>query len=167
MTGSGVFRPPYVMGAKGNPPQPSKERSDMDKVTLLGRLNNEDGQVWSYVLKKVLVAVLIGAIITQCGPIIWNHISVHGAADDVAEEAAIAYQNSKGNMDEVYKIVEEALSDRDVRLDGTIGVVMGPDGKPQSVTVPVRKVVNTFLFENVGYLCRYTEAKAFAEHPLP
>jgi uncharacterized protein (UPF0333 family) len=131
------------------------------------RLHGEDGQVWEYVLKIILVAVVIGAIITQCGPIIWNQISIHGTADDAAEEAATAYQQSKGNMEVVYEVVQELLDDRDVRLDGNITVVKGLNGEPDIISVPVRKIVNTYLFQNVGYLCRYTEAKALGETQVP
>jgi len=141
--------------------------NDMNGKTLFFRLRDEDGQIWSYVLKFVLVAVVIGAIIIQCGPVIWNHISIHGTADDAVEEAVTAYRNSRGNMERVNSVVKELLEDRDTRLVGTINVVKGQDGQPDTISLTVRKIVNTYLFENVGYLCRYTEAVAYSEKPAP
>jgi len=35
------------------------------------------------------------------------------------------------------------------------------------MSLSVRKIRNTFLFMNVGYLCRYTEAAAYSERAIP
>jgi len=131
------------------------------------RLQAEDGQVLSHVLTIVLIAVFIGAIIIQCGPVIWNHISIHGTADDAAQEAAITYANSRGDMDRVYEAVNGVLESSDARLDGPINVLKGLNGEPDMVTVSIRKIANTFLFEKVGYLSKYTEAHAYSEYVIP
>ena len=140
--------------------------NDMDGKHLLSELHREDGQVWSWLLKIFLVALVIGFIITQFGPIILNQISIHGTADDAVDEAAIEYLHTRGDMEKVNRVVNDLLESRDTRLVTNIAVVKGQSGEPDMITVSVRKIVNSFLFENVGYLCRYTEAKAFSERPL-
>jgi hypothetical protein len=123
-------------------------------------LKSEGGQVWSWVLGIFLVALVLGLIITQCGPIIANHINLGATAKDAADEAASVYEKTHGNMNEVQKRVSKYLEDHSARLAGDITV----DNKnPQNPTiqVPVRKIVNTALFEHVSYLAGYTEA--FAE----
>lgn len=141
--------------------------NDMNGRIILSRLHGEDGQVWSIALKILLVTVLIAAIIIQAGPIIWNHISIRGTADDAAGEAAITYRNSRGNMEEVNRVVRRFLDERDARLYSAISVVKGEGGEPDKISVSVRKIVNTYLFENIAYLCRYTEAASYGESPLP
>jgi len=138
----------------------------MDGKRFVSRLQREDGQAWNYILDIILVALVLGFLIFQFGPIVWNHISIHGTADDAAEEAVIAYRNSKGNMDRVARIVNDLIQSRDARLVTDITLVKGVNGEPDMITVQVRKIVNTYLFENVGYLCRYTEAQASSERPL-
>ncbi len=145
----------------------SKLMNDMREKILLRNLQAEDGQVWSHVLTIVLVAVLAGAIVIQCGPIIWNHISIHGTADDAAQEAAITYANSRGDMDRVHEVVRELLDRNNAKLNGPINVIQGQNGEPDLITVSIRKIVNTSLFENVGYLCKYTEAHAYSERVIP
>jgi hypothetical protein len=139
----------------------------MDGKRFILRFHSEDGQVWNIVLVIVLVAAVLGIIIIECGPIIWNHISVHGIADDASQEAGITYANNRGDMDRVYEIVQKLMDDNDAVLDGPINVIQGQNGEPDVITVSVRKIVNTFLFEKVGYLCRYTEAKAYSEYTIP
>lgn len=139
----------------------------MNLKTFLSGLESEDGQVWTYVLWIIIIAVVIGVIITQFGPIIGNHVTIGGTADKVAEEAAIAYDQSKGDMEKVYDVALQKLEESGSRLDGTISVVKGQNGEPDMMTVPVRKITDTYLFENVSYLCSYTEAKAFGEHSMP
>ncbi len=130
------------------------------------KLGNEDGQVWSYVLNILIVAAVIGFLITQCGPVIWNHIALRGTADDAAIEAATEYTQTRGNMERVNEVVKRFLEDRDARLDGPITVERDASGRAVRIGVPVRKIVNTYLFERISYLSRYTEAKAYAEKPL-
>lgn len=141
--------------------------SDMNKRDLLLGFQSEDGQVWSIVLRIVLIALVVALLIIQCGPIIWNQINVHGIADDAAQEAAITYANNKGNMEKVYQIVQDFLDDSGARLEGSINVIEGKDGESKVIAITVRKIVNTYLFENVGYLCKYTEARAYSEYTIP
>ncbi|MBN2028317.1 MAG: hypothetical protein JW854_16330 [Actinobacteria bacterium] len=139
----------------------------MDGKSFTLRLRSEDGQVWAHVLTIVLVALVVAVIIIQFGPIMWNHISINGIADDAAHEAAITYSNSHGNMDRVSEAVQRVLDDNDAVLDNPITVIEGKNGGPDSIAISVRKIVNTYLFENVGYLCRYTEAHGFSEDIIP
>ncbi len=129
------------------------------------RLSSEGGQVWVYILKIFLVALVIGLLISQFGPIIANHISTHSTASDAASEAAHIYNTSR-SMEKVTDAVVKFLTDRGARLDGAINIVYDESGRPAKISVPVRKVVNTFLFEHVGYLAPYTEAHAVGEGEL-
>jgi len=132
----------------------------MREWKFLPRLGSEQGQVWSWLLGIFLVALIVGIIITQCGPIIANHLNVGNTAKDAADQAANAYEKARGNMVEVQKDVSKFLEDHGARLAGTITVEKGSGGS-SIIYVPVRKIVNTFIFKNVSYLASYTEA--FAE----
>lgn len=125
----------------------------------------EGGQVWSYILKIFLVALLIGLLVSQFGPIIANHISTRGTAGDAADLAAHTY-NTRRSMEEVTEKVTKLLDERDARLDGSISIIYDDAGRPYKISVPVRKIVNTFLFEHVGYLSPLTEAHAVGEYNL-
>lgn len=129
------------------------------------RYCGEEGQVWIYVLKIFLVAVVVGLIISQCGPIIANHISTRGTANDAADLAARTY-NARKDMDKVREEVTKLLTERNARLDGNISIIYDDTVRPQKISVPVRKIVNTFLFEHVGYLAPLTEAHAVGECDL-
>jgi hypothetical protein len=134
---------------------------------FISRLHDEDGQVWGYVLKMVLVFVIIGVIVTQFVPIIMNYATIHSLADDAINEAVLTYEQQRGNMEKVNAAVRELLDDRDARLVGSVKVVKGQAGQPDMLNLSVRKIRNTFLFMNVGYLCRYTEAAAYSERAAP
>jgi hypothetical protein len=127
----------------------------MNMKDIVARLHGEDGQVWSYVLKIVLVAVVVGIIITQFFPIIMNYVTIHNTADDAIDEAILTYEQQRGDMKKVNAAVQDLLSDRDARLVGSM------------MSLSIRKIRNTFLFMNVGYLCRYTEASAYSERAIP
>ena len=129
------------------------------------RCRSEDGQVWTYILKIFLVALVIGLIISQCGPIIANHISTRGTASDAADLAAHTY-NTRKDMEKVTEEVTKLLDERNARLDGNISLIYDETGRPQKISVPVRRIVNTFLFEHVGYLAPLTEAHAGGECDL-
>jgi hypothetical protein len=134
---------------------------------IVSRLHGEDGQVWSYVLQIVLAFLVIGIIITQFVPIIMNYATIHNTADDAIEEAVLTYEQQRGDMEKVNAAVREVLDDRDARLVGSIKVIKGQAGQPDMMSLSVRKIRNTFIFMNVGYLCRYTEAAAYSERALP
>ncbi len=138
----------------------------MDNNRLFSRLRDEGGQVWGFVLKFALVAVVIGALIIQFGPVAWNHISIHGTAEDAAEEAVATYRDSRGDMEKVNRVVMELLEDRGARLVGTVDVIKGQGGQPDTISLTVRKIVNTRLIENIGYLCRLAEAVASSRKPV-
>jgi len=133
---------------------------------LLSRLKDEEGQVLSYLLKIILVAFLVGLIIVEAGPIIWNHISTRGTANDAAELAAHSYVNNRGDMEKVRKEVKELVEERDARLVGDIEIIKDATGRATAVKVTVRKIVNTYLFEHIGYLSPLTEAKSTSQHDL-
>ncbi len=131
-----------------------------------GAFASQDGQVWTYVLRIFLVALIIGVIISQCGPIIANQISTRGTAGDAAELAADTYNSTRGNMQEVRSKVVRFLEERGARLNGEISVESDQTGRAVKIVVPVRKIVNTFFFQHVGYLSSYTEARAVGKHDL-
>ncbi|MFW6113502.1 MAG: hypothetical protein ACOC78_01100 [Actinomycetota bacterium] len=135
----------------------------MDVRKVADRLVSEDGQVWTYLLKILVVFLVLGILITQFGPIIWNQISIRFTAKDASDRAVSTYNNSRRDMDKVYEEVEEFLNDREARLNGNITLVYDQSGHPVAISVPVRKIVNTFLFEKVGYLAPYTEAQSTQE----
>ncbi len=139
----------------------------MNIKNILSRLHGEDGQIWSYVLKIVLVAVVVGIIITQFGPIIMNYVTIHNTADDALDEAILTYEQNRGDMEKVNAAAQDLLSDRDARMVGSVKVVKGQGGQPDMMSLSVRKIRNTYLFMNVGYLCRYTEAAAYSERAIP
>ncbi|WP_287152668.1 hypothetical protein [Candidatus Solincola tengchongensis] len=138
----------------------------MDGARIRRSLSSQEGQVWTYVLRIFLAALIIGIIISQCGPVIANHIATRGTAKDAAELAADTYQKKRGNMDEVRSEVAKFLNERGARLDGDISLEYDQAGRPAKIVVPVRKIVNTFFFQHVGYLSPYTEAKAVGEEDL-
>ncbi len=124
---------------------------------FLPRLGSEQGQVWSWALGIFLVALIVGVIIVQCGPIIANHLNVGSTAQDAADEAANVYEKTRGNMVEVQKDVSKFLEDHGAHLAGNITVEKG-SGDSSIIYVPVRKIVNTYIFKNVSYLASFTEA---------
>ena len=138
---------------------------NLKNITL--RLHGEDGQIWNYVLSIILGFIVVGIIITQLFPIVMNHITIHGIADDALEEAMVTYEQQRGNMEEVNAAVQKVMSDKEARLEGNVTVVKGAGGEPDKLALSVRKIRNTYMFENIGYLCRYTEASTYSERPLP
>ena len=127
---------------------------------ILPQLQSERGQIWSWVLGIFVVAVIVGLIIAQCGPVIATHLNLSSTARDAADEAASIYEKTRGNLNEVQKSTSRYLEDRGARLAGSITVERA-SGESSIIYVPVRKIVNTFIFQNVSYLASYTEA--FAE----
>ncbi len=125
---------------------------------LHGALGSEQGQVWSWVLGIFLATVFLGIVIVQCGPVIANHINLGSTAKDAADEAVSAYQKDRGNLSEVEKAVSKFLEEHGARLAGAISID-NSSGEP-TIHVPVRKIVNTYLFKNISYLAGFTEASA-------
>jgi uncharacterized protein YceK len=139
---------------------------EMSGKKVRSAFSPQQGQVWTYVLNIFLVALIIGVIISQCGPIVANHIATRGTANDAAELAAYTYTSKRGNMEQIRLEVVKFLDEREARLDGDITLEYDQTGRPVKIVVPVRKIVNTFFFQHVGYLSPYTEAKAVGEHDL-
>jgi hypothetical protein len=142
------------------------EISAMCNKELLSRLSSEEGQVWIYVTKLLLVFVLIGIVISQCFPIIWNHISLGSTTEKIADAGAIAYRNSQGNMDEVRKKIDEKVEGADARLIGDVILIYDETGEPTALSISLRRIKNTLIFESWSYLAPYTEATATSEVPL-
>ncbi len=138
----------------------------MESKAFMNALSGEEGQVWTYILKIFLAALVVGLVISQCGPIILNQITTRTTAKDAAELAADTYMDSKGDMAKVKAEVKNLLDERGARLDGEITVVYDESGQARKISVPVRKITNTFLFERVSYLSPYTEAHSRAETDL-
>jgi len=136
----------------------------MRKILL--RLSSEEGQVWTYVAKLIFAFVLVGIFITQCAPIIWNHVSLGNTANNIADSGAIVYRNSNGNMDKVRKTIEEKVEGAGARLIGDVMLVYNDKGEPTALSISIRKITNTLIFESWSYLAPYTEASATAEVPL-
>lgn len=136
------------------------------------RLCGEEGQVAAWILRIFVVAAVIGIIISQCGPIIWNHLSIGPTAEDAADTAAQSFMKyhlhpenpTEEGLEKVTEDVEKWLDERDARLAANINVFQ-KDGRSY-ISVTVRKIVNTTLFKNVSYLSRYTEASAYREKEL-
>lgn len=138
----------------------------MEARVFRDAVSAEEGQVWTYILKIFLVALVVGLIISQCGPIILNQITTRTTARDAAELAADTYADTKGDMEKVRAEVGDLLDERGARLDGEITIVYDESGQARKISVPVRKITNTFLFERVSYLSPYTEAHSRAEAEL-
>ena len=138
----------------------------MNKKEFLSRLSSEEGQVWSYLAKLLLVFVVIGIIISQCGPIIWNHISIGNTANSIVEEGIIVYRNTRGDMDEVEEKINKGVEDAGARLMGDITLVYNEANEPAAISISIRRIKNTLIFEGWSYLAPYTEASATAEMEL-
>ncbi len=133
----------------------------MNEQLFFSRFSSEEGQVWSWVLRIFLVFFVLGILITQCGPVISNHVGIGGLATEAADRAAASYRSTKGNLQEVTKAVDGYLRENGARLAADITIDKKVAGQSQIIYVQVRKISNTFVFENVGYLAPFTEA--FAE----
>jgi hypothetical protein len=135
----------------------------MERKGFSASFSSQEGQVLSWVLSIITVAIILGVLIIQTGPIIANHISLRGTANEIANYAAREYRRAGGNLSVVEESVEEHLEDKDVRLAGEITVREEEDGKLEIICVPVRKIVNTYLFKNISYLAPLTEAQVIGE----
>ena len=133
---------------------------------FLSRLSSEEGQVWTYLAKLLLVFIVIGIIISQCAPIAWNHISIGNTANKIAEEAAIKYRNTRGDMEDVEDLINEKVEDAEARLIGDIILIYDAQNQPVAITFSLRKIKNTMIFESWSYLAPYTEASTTAEASL-
>ena len=133
---------------------------------FLSRLSSEEGQVWSYLAKLLLVFIVIGIIISQFAPIIWNHISLGNTAGKIADEAAVKYRNTRGDMEDVEELIYEKVEDADARLIGDITLVYDAQNQPAAISFSLRRIRNTLIFESWSYLAPYTEATTTTEVSL-
>jgi hypothetical protein len=152
--------------AKGNPYMKSMKISAMCKKEVISRLSSEEGQVWVYVAKLLLVFIVIGIIISQCAPVIWNHISLGNTANKIVEDAVIKYRNTRGDMEDVEDLINKRVEDADARLIGDITLIYDASNEPAAISISIRKIKNTLIFESWSYLAPYTEATATAEVDL-
>ena len=133
---------------------------------FLSRLSSEEGQVWTYLAKLLLVFIVIGIIISQFAPIIWNHISLGNTASKIADEAAVKYRNTRGDMEDVEDLINEKVEDAEARLIGDIILVYDAQNQPVAISFSLRRIKNTLIFESWSYLAPYTEATTTAEADL-
>lgn len=126
---------------------------------LKGRLADERGQTLVFIVKIGLAAIILALAITQMGPLVRNQIKLHDVAGDLGEVAKLEFRNSHGDLDQVKKVVEEGLEREDARLVGDIASYQDENGD-QVLSFTSKRIERTFLFYNISYLARYTEAVA-------
>ncbi len=132
---------------------------------LGGRLKDERGQALGLILKIGLAAIVLGIALTQVGPVVFNQIQVRKIAKDAAFEGAVAYKNSRGDINAARKAALKIIEDEDARLVGDIALVKDDSGR-QAVSVTVRKIRRTWLFYRVDFLAHYIEASASAQETI-
>ncbi len=108
----------------------------------------------------VCTVAILAVFVLLCARL--YHLQVVAAA----ELAADTYNSTRGNMQEVRSKVVRFLEERGARLNGEISVESDQTGRAVKIVVPVRKIVNTFFFQHVGYLSSYTEARAVGKHDI-
>lgn len=121
------------------------------------RLKDERGQTLVFFVKIGLAAIILALAVTQMGPIIRNQIRLHDVAGDLGDVAKLEFKNSRGNLESVQSVVEDGLEREDARLVGDIASYKDEDGM-QVLSFTSKRIERTFLFYNISYLARYTEA---------
>jgi hypothetical protein len=81
-------------------------------------VSGERGSVALYLLKLLIPFVILGFIISQAGPIVWNQIYTRIMASDVGDYALQIYRENNGNMEKVNVKVREMVVERGGRLVG-------------------------------------------------
>ena len=123
-------------------------------------VSGERGSVALYLLKLLIPFVILGFIISQAGPIVWNQIYTRIMASDVCDYALQIYRENNGNMEKVNVKVREMVVGRGGRLVGDVVVVSDASGRPRALFLRVRRITSTLLFRRISYLAPYTEARA-------
>ncbi len=127
----------------------------MHRARILHAYRDESGQVASYLLKIAIAFVIVGLLLTQAVPIVINQLTIQGIANSAATEAVKALQTQRSNdLAALTKTVQDFLNEKGAKLAGPIEV------NEARITVHVKKIRETFLFENVSFLCKYVEADA-------
>ncbi len=127
----------------------------MSRPSIINTCKAEDGDVGSYILKIAFVFIVLALVLTQAVPILINHFTIGSVANSAATEAVKALQAQRNeDMSALTRTVEEYLSEKGAKLAGPIEI------SGTQVTVPVKKIRETFLFTNVSFLCQYVEADA-------
>jgi len=132
---------------------------------IMGFLRDQRGQAMGLILKLGLAAIVLAIAITQVAPVIFNRIQVGKVAKDAAFEGAVAYKNSRGDINAARKAALKVIEDQDARLVGDIALVKDESGR-QAVSVTVRKIRRTWLFYHVDFLAHYIEASATAQETI-
>lgn len=125
---------------------------------LLQALSLEQGGVTSYLLKLLVPFIIVGFVVSQAGPIIWNQIYTRTMASDVADYALQVFRESNGNMETVSGKVREMVSEKGGRLVGSVTLISDATGRPAAISFLVRRITGTLLFRRISYLAPYTEA---------
>lgn len=123
------------------------------------RLADERGQTLVFLVKIGLAAIVVALAFTQMGPILANQLRLHDTAGDLGDVAILEFKNSHGDLEQVKRAVEKGLMREDARLVGEIGSYKNESGQ-QVLSFTSRRTTRTFLFYNISFLARFTEAAA-------
>lgn len=135
----------------------------MNRVPDTGLLENlvgERGSVASYLLKLIAPFIIVGFLISQAGPVVWNQIYTRTMASDAGDYALQVYRESNGNMEKVNAKVKDMVMERGGRLENDVSLISDAAGQPVALSLRVRRITSTLLFRRVTYLAPYTEARA-------
>ncbi|MEJ5185920.1 MAG: hypothetical protein WHT46_02425 [Candidatus Geothermincolales bacterium] len=127
---------------------------------LLENLVSERGSVASYLLKLIAPFIIVGFLISQAGPVVWNQIYTRTMASDAGDYALQVYRESNGNMEKVNAKVKDMVMERGGRLENDVSLISDAAGQPVALSLRVRRITSTLLFRRVTYLAPYTEARA-------
>lgn len=126
---------------------------------LLENLVSERGSVASYLLKLIAPFIIVGFLISQAGPVVWNQIYTRTMASDAGDYALQVYRESNGNMEKVNAKVKDMVMERGGRLENDVSLISDAAGQPVALSLRVRRITSTLLFRRVTYLAPYTEAR--------
>jgi hypothetical protein len=130
-------------------------------MSIRGRgeaLKDEKGSVLGLLLKLSLVVVVVGFLITQAGPVLWNHVTIRTVASDAADLAVLRLQESRASTEKVTKAIRETVEEGGARLVGEPSYTYDISGRITSVSFTIRRITRTYIFYRVGFLAPFTEA---------
>lgn len=141
-------------------PRPPGNTINAFNAPFAKALSRESGSVASYLLKLVLPFIILGFLISQAGPVVWNQIYTRTMASDAGDYALQVYQENNGNLEKVNEKVSEMVKEKGGRLEGLVLAVRDASGRPVALSFRVRRITSTLLFRRISYLAPYTEAEA-------
>ncbi len=128
------------------------------RITLERIVADERGSVWSLVFKLALAGLVIGLIISQGGPILWNQFKVRSIANDAMDIGVNKFRDSRGNIEATDAAIRKEVEDRGARMVGEVAYIRDSSGHVVSISFTIRNIQRTYLFENISFLAPYTEA---------